>query len=830
VRRTLLTALIYVLAACAFTWPLVLHLHSLFGAIDPTGDPALYLWTLGWDLHTISTHPTWLLTGRVFDAPVFFPAHHTLAYSDHLLLQAVALWPVYAISHDLVLCYNVLLIASLAASALAMHVLARALVGSERAAYVAGAIFGFAPYHFTHLTHIQLQALYFLPLSFFFLHRLFRSERGTDAVALGLVMGLQALSSIYYGLIGAIGIATGAAILVVSRAISHEPSAMTGESLRLEAGATSYPRLMLGGVTAGAIALLVALPWSLPYLRVEREAAAGRNLYEVAHGSAVLASYVQAPPTNMLYGRTGWLQPSPDARLPRKSGPEQALFPGFCAILLALFGVLTTVAQRRSVLGEQRATSHAYRATTVVAVYAGISLVGIVLSLGPDGLRPLYAFLYQSLFGMAAIRAAARFSVLALSGIAVLAAVGMRELEIRWPRAKSVVAGCVLAVVGLESANGVIAYPSAPTLSTNAGRWLRQQQGAGAVVCVPMGFDTGNTKCMLQSLEHGRPVVNGYSSVRPAFYAALVDAMRRLPSPDSLLTLHDLGVEYIVSHGLLTPEPTLTSALIERARFDDQRIYQTVWSPAIESAVSAVTDPVPREPGPVPFAAGESATYRVRWTSGPMNLPAGEATISVAEPQGPEAFRFVMRAETASWVSSFFEADAQLETTATDRLLPLEHRENIVDGKRRIERRLEFDAVRHEVRMTTGGAAITLPLATEARDPLTALFYVRTLPFQAGAGFVVPLSDNGRRSRLDVTVDGLETIQLDGRARPAWKLEPRLSERVERQAPRGSQGAPGSISMLAWLSADTRRIPLVVEISAAFGSVRVELVNSRDRE
>jgi hypothetical protein len=756
---------------------------------------------------------------------------------------------VYAISHDVVLCYNVLLIASLAASALAMHVLARELVGSERAAYVAGTIFGFAPYHFTHLTHIQLQALYFLPLSFVFLHRFFRAERATDAAALGVVMGLQALSSIYYGLIGAIGIATGAAILAISRAISREPSAMTGGSLRLEPGAASNLRLIGGGLSAGAIALVVALPWSMPYLRVEREAAAGRNLFEVAHGSAVLASYVQAPATNLLYGRTGWLQPSADARLPRKSGPEQALFPGFCAMLLALLGVLTTVAQRPSAAGEYRATSTEYRATsteyratsnqyratsteyraaTLVAVYSGIALVGIVLSLGPDGIRPVYALLYQSLFGMAAIRAAARFSVLALCGISVLAAVGMRDLEIRWPRAKWLVAGCVLAVIGLESANGSIAYPSAPALSTNAGGWLRQQEGAGAVVCVPMGFDSGNTRCMLQSLEHGRPVVNGYSSVRPPFYPALVDAMSRLPSPDSLLTLHDLGVEYIVSDGRLTPEPALAGALIERARFDDQRIYQTLWSPAIESAVSAVTDPAPHEPGPVPFAAGESATYRVRWTSGPLNLPAGEATISVAEPQGPEAFRFVIHAATASWVSPFFEADAQLETTATDRLLPLEHRETIVDGKRRIERRLEFDAVRHEVRMTTGGAAITLPLAAEARDPLTALFYVRTLPFQAGARFVVPLSDNGRRSRLDVTVDGLETIQLDGRARPTWKLEPRLSERVEREGAQGSQGGQGSISISAWLSADARRVPVIVEISAAFGTVRAELVDSRD--
>src|SRR5258706_2609931 len=158
-RRTAIAALAYAVAACAMTWPLVLHPHSLFGATDPAGDPSLNLWALGWDLRTLSEHPSWLLTGRVFDAPIFFPAPNTLAYSDHLLLQAVGVWPLYALTHHLILCYNAVLIASLMLAALAMHVLARALTGSEAAAYVAGLVFGFAPYHFTHLLHIQLQAL-----------------------------------------------------------------------------------------------------------------------------------------------------------------------------------------------------------------------------------------------------------------------------------------------------------------------------------------------------------------------------------------------------------------------------------------------------------------------------------------------------------------------------------------------------------------------------------------------------------------------------------------------------------------------------------------------
>src|SRR5262249_55945049 len=97
-------------------------------------------------------------------------------------------------------------------------------------------------------------------------------------------------------------------------------------------------RLLARGLVSAVIAVVVALPWSLPYLRVEREAGAGRNLFEASHGSAVLASYVQAPGTNVVYGRTGWLQPSAISRLPRKEGPEQALFVGFVPLILAAIG------------------------------------------------------------------------------------------------------------------------------------------------------------------------------------------------------------------------------------------------------------------------------------------------------------------------------------------------------------------------------------------------------------------------------------------------------------------------------------------------------------
>src|SRR6185436_10417380 len=278
-----------------------------------------------------------------------------------------------------------------------------ALTGSERAAYVAGLIFGFAPYHFTHLIHIQLQALYFLPLSFLFLHRVFDRQRRADTIALGLVLGLQAISSIYYGVIGGIGIACAAiALAIVTR---------RGRDWRL------MRRLL----ASAAIGVLLVVPVAIPYALVQREAGAGRTISEAASNSAALRSYVQAPVMNVIYGRTVWLRPEAKSRT---DGPEHGLFPGICALLLAILGTIAAPSGSRK----------------IVAAYSAVGLTGFVLSLGPDGIRLLYTALSQALFGMAAIRAPARFSVLALCAIAVLAAFAVRSIETRRQRSGALVA------------------------------------------------------------------------------------------------------------------------------------------------------------------------------------------------------------------------------------------------------------------------------------------------------------------------------------------------------------------------------------------------------
>ena len=97
-----------------------------------------------------------------------------------------------------------------------MYACALALTGSRAGALVAGLAWGFFPFHFAHLQHLQLQGLYFLPLAFLFLHRLMAARRRRDAAWLGVMGGLQAVSSVYWGLVTAVALAVASVVLAIA--------------------------------------------------------------------------------------------------------------------------------------------------------------------------------------------------------------------------------------------------------------------------------------------------------------------------------------------------------------------------------------------------------------------------------------------------------------------------------------------------------------------------------------------------------------------------------------------------------------------------------------
>ena len=777
--------LVYVVAAAVMTWPLVLHPSALIGAPVGPGDPFLYLWTLGWGMHAVLHDPMSLVTGAVFNANIFHPAAGTLSFSDHLLLQSVLLSPLYAITGDVTLCYNVLLLASLVASALAMHAFVREVVGTSGGAYLAGLAWGFGSFRFAHLLHVQLQALYFLPLTFLFLHRLLAGRRMKDAIGLGVVLGLQAVSSVYYAVIGGVGLLCAGVVLAVSIGRRWD-----GVLVR---------RLVVSLAVAGVL----VLPVAIVYLRVQQSEGFGRNLDEASRGAAYASSYLHVPPGNVIYGRTDVLRDhrEPASGTPPRTGPERELFPGFTITLLAAFGMWW---------GWRGGSRPLVLSMSVVLV------LGFVLSLGPDGIRALYAGLHRYVFGFQAIRAPARFAVLVFFGLSTLSALAWRELHARtrvtsWLR---MLPAAVIVASALELLHIPVALAAAPPLRTDVGEWLRQQSEPGAVAVLPLTIDVENTPAMVQSLEHRRPLLNGYSGQRPAFYPSLVDALSGFPSDEALLALLESDVRFVVAPPAVTTVGG-SPPLVERARFGERTIYELRWTPEIEARVRQQEAVEPTPPGPVSFRRGETATYTVVW-NGAGTVTAGTVVTRV---EGP-SFRFTATAESAPWIARFYELEARLSTTADGDLMPQVAERRLREGSRTVDRISAFDAARGVVRIgqsvehAQSPDAIVLPLAAHARDALTALFYVRTLPLASGGSYRLPLNDGGRNSILEFSVTGLETIVVRGQSRQALRIEPRIRHRVERRA------APSAV---VWLAAEASHLPLVVEVDAAFGRVRMEL-------
>ena len=790
-------AFVYLAASVVFTWPVAWQPDGGVPAPYGPADPYLNLWAIGWTLGTLATDPTALLDGRVFDANIFHPADLTLAYSDHLILPSVVAAPVYALTGSLAATYNGILVLSLAASGLAMHLLARSLTGSVAGAYAAGLAWAFSSYRLAHLGHLQLQGLYFLPLAVLFAHRLIARQRWRDALGLGLAAALQAIVSVYYGVIGAVG------LLVVIVALMGATGGRRGGVVAMR---------LAGAALVGAVTIA---PFVWPYVQLQRQEGFARLPVEASRHAATPLAYLSVAASNAVYGRAGWLRFEDDV--------ERQLFPGLAVVGLALVGI-----------------GHAWKTGARPAAIAmcAVGVTGLALSFGPEGLGSIYTFLHQEVFGFQAIRAPARFAVLVSLALSVLAAFGMRALASAAPSRSSslVVPSLAVGLLCVESASAPRPLTPVPRPTSAVGGWLAAAPEPGAVVYLPLDVDAGDAAIMIESLEHRRPIVNGYSGQRPRYFTAIAGALASFPSSEAVWTLRDLNVRFIVAGTRIDTAgwPLVTRAELAGAgpRDAPQYVYEVRWDEESAARLAAPAGPDPPVPGPIPFGVGERAVYSVDWSGGGGRLSAGTVVLDVSAVEGRVAdtsgtmaitgrYRFTATAETAAWIEPLFEARDEFVTVATADLFPLVHERHLREGRRVVDTRVEFDLDDSAIRIVDAqgtGGGLGFRVARESRDALTTFYFVRTLLDRLDAPLRLPLVDAGRQYILELGPRRAERIDWRGTTVDAWRIEPVLTPRLVRRAPP---------EIRLWLSRDGRAIPLVVEVSAGFGAVVMTLDSYR---
>jgi hypothetical protein len=500
-RRRAGTALatlgLFTVLAVAHTWPLAAAPRTL--SRNDNADTVLHEWILAWVTHQAVHDPT-----HLFDANIFYPERHTLAYSDPLFVEACMAAPLLWAGASPVLAYNLVLIAGFALTGWAMSFLVSKWTGSLLAGMLSGTLVAFNAFTLTRLPQIQDQHLEFFPLVLLTLDRLLAWPRAREAMKLAGYVVLQALTGTYFLVFTAISIVA---------ATAARPREWVGVRGRAFLTWAALAALM-------AIVLLAPLLW--PYYLASREQGLNRSLDETALYSAHVTDYLATG------GRLHF------AWWSHRFFRNDALFPGLTALGLAGVAVASGVAVRDR------------RARMVVA----FGVVAFALSFGPA--FPPYRWLYHVFPLMSGIRGAARFGQIALVSIGILAGFGLVAIQRRMPQRRAV----VLSVFLLLAANveawrapiGYFPYRGIPPVYD-----ALDTIGPDAVlVWVPFHSPTQvwlDAPFMLISTRSWHPMLNGYSGFTPASYERHAAALNDFPDEASVRYLQDAGVTHVLVDG-----------------------------------------------------------------------------------------------------------------------------------------------------------------------------------------------------------------------------------------------------------------------------------------
>ncbi len=502
---------LFLLLTLAFMWPLPARANR---SIPDHDDAYFSVWRVAWIAHQLPRDPR-----HLFDANIFHPEENTLAFSDAAVLPAVLGAPAIWLGASPVAVYNWLLILGVATSALAAYLLTERLSGSAPGAIIAGVVFAFAPYRAAHFAHLELQWTAFMPLALLAMHRL--HDRPTTAVGIGLgaAIGLQALSSIYYAAFFAVMCVPACVWLVVAARRPRRPTL----------AALAY---------AAVVTLILVLPYGRPYLTNSTERSAP-PAEEVATFAARWGDYLRVPPHNRLRGGAG------------EAPEERSLYPGLVAPALAAVAAVPPAS---------------------IATYGYVAMAAAAVdgSRGSEG--HVFRFLRWIGGPFAYLRASARFAILFLLALSVLAGLGFARLTARiGPRHRWTVFAAAMAACALEF-NSTPMPLRDPAMSPPAVyRWLRQQSRAAVVIELPVpapdrlwGYET---TYQYLSTFHWMHLVNGYSGFAPQSYLRLLESMRTFPDAASMASLRRRSVNYVVVHDRLMPHEEyvkLSQALLLR--------------------------------------------------------------------------------------------------------------------------------------------------------------------------------------------------------------------------------------------------------------------------
>ncbi len=614
-RRTLVRECLIFLAfiglTALMTWPWVLHLRD---SVPDPGDPYLNAWIMWWDYYQTFHNPL-----HLFQAPIFYPYSYTLAYSEHNYGIALLFFPLYALGLRPLTAAGLATLLGFVISGYGAFRLTRTLTASSGAAWVGGIVFGFALYRFATISHLNYLFAGWIPLTLEALVLFLRRPNWRRAAWLGAAFTMNALTCIHWFVLTMIPLALSGAILLTSYRLwkdrqmwkrlavilalsalvllpfllPYQRVAKLQGTVRSNADAATYSAQVRDWFAAtptnklwqnfgptpdtgerhlfpGLLPIILmisafflfrspgTLKDSRPVHRKEKEGNQAdlerqgkrepKELLMLLDGLAI-ASLVTAV---LAYGYGG-IKPF---------GLKQLHVPGetrplgfFCLVFLTRLCVSYPQALR---FGRDRNLVETVRhLSDLVGLGLLWTILGFFGSLGMNFF--FHRLLFEYVFIFRSIRVPARWAMIALLGMALLAALGAQRIVCalnaprkRFRRAIAYAILCGLLLFESRSAplqlfRGEV-DPDAVTL------YLAKTPLRGGIVHLPSGVDASNHRYVLRQADHRRPLITAFSGFTTPLVRQVETLSQSRPIPDSFLNLlEQIPTAYLVVHDSSLP-------------------------------------------------------------------------------------------------------------------------------------------------------------------------------------------------------------------------------------------------------------------------------------
>jgi hypothetical protein len=513
------------------------------------GDARAFIWVLAWDNHAV------LSRVPLFDANKLYPLHDALAYGEHLFGISLFTLPIYALTHNPVLAYNIVWLLAYLFSALAVHALAFRYTRDHLASLAAGMAFTFCFFRFHHgHGHLNLIWCFWIPLVFLAIDWWTESPSWPRLLLIVVIVVLQALAAWYE------------AVLIT----------IAGLLFLLWLVAVERRRVRLGVALAhGTVALIGAFacvwPFARHYFILHQEPPS-----YAAGSSADLIGWFM-PPANTFAGQ--WLL-AHGVNGPRTIWGELTVYLGWTTVALAAAGAIVALRTRDRTLAQTR-------------FFIALAAIAAVLALGPTpgevatgvyGWSPYGALSHVP--GISLFRIPARYTQLINLALAVLVAVACGAVHRRFGHAGRLVS--VAAIVLLLAESYVVNFPGGQPQPYPIPQVYRQLATLppAPVLALP---DYANTATWFDeadyqywSTAHWYPMVNGDSREWPSEFLTLTTRLKTFPDHDAAVAMRQSGIAYVVVHGRKPAGANMIGVALESrdyrllAHFDRDYLFQVV--------------------------------------------------------------------------------------------------------------------------------------------------------------------------------------------------------------------------------------------------------------